>query len=453
MSTNTSQSLLYEKYDVPAPRYTSYPTVPYWEGGPTREQWFASLRQSLGAKQHRWSMYVHIPYCETLCSFCGCNTIITKSHQKERPYIDLLHQEFKIYLQNINELRQCPLVELHLGGGTPTFLSAQNLDFLLTVLLESVKKDQYWLGSVEVNPCHTQKNQLEVLRRHGFRRISLGVQDFNQEVQQLINRIQTYQQTQDVTQCARELGYNSVNFDLIYGLPCQSLDRMKITIEKTLSLRPDRIALYSLALIPWIKPSQRLFKIEDLPKTQEKRKLYEYSRQALLEAGYIEIGMDHFALPSDDLSLAQSEKKLHRNFMGYTPIHTQTLLGLGLSAISETPDYFHQNQKKLSDYSQKIHAQELPSLRGHSLTKEDKEYRQLILEFMTRDQVHLTSNDSLAKAKKYLQEMLADGLVDFSGNILKITPKGKPFLRNACMALDQRLQRQHPEQQVFSKAI
>ena len=445
---------LYQKYDVPAPRYTSYPTVPYWDGAPETEKLLTSFQDTLAKPLTSWALYVHVPFCETLCTFCGCNTLITRNHKTEEPYLKLLIKEFLLYLKKADVLRQSSLAELHLGGGTPTFLSAESLDFLLTSLIKNIKKAGAWIGSVEVDPRRTKREQLEVMRKHGFNRISLGVQDFNQEVQVLVNRLQSFEQTKEVTEAARALGYESVNFDLIYGLPRQSLEKMKKTIEKTLSLQPERIALYSLAIVPWIRPSQRIFKDTDLPPPQEKRELYEYSRETLLSAGYLEIGMDHFALPNDALARAQKKGRLHRNFMGYTPLRTDLLLGLGLSAISETPDYFYQNYKEMLPYEKEINKGELPpALRGHCLTEEDKTCRELILQFMTQGRVKLTSSVSKAQMENFLGEMIKDGLVLLSQNILQITKKGRPFLRNACMALDQRLLERHPSQQVFSRAL
>ncbi len=447
---------LYRKYDVPAPRYTSYPTVPYWETPPKTKDWLRSIRESLNTttQKNSWSMYIHIPFCETLCTYCGCNTVITKNHQREKMYLNLLHKELNYYLNEVSELKESVLYELHIGGGTPTFLSSDHLDFLLTFVLKNFTKRENWIGSVEVDPRHTQQKQLEVMRKHGFNRISLGVQDFNTEVQQLVNRIQSYEETKTLTEEARKLGYKSINFDLIYGLPQQSLKKMQNTIEKTLSLGPERIALYSLAIVPWIKPSQRIFKDEDLPGPKEKRELYEYSRDTLLAAGYIEIGMDHFSLPHDDLAIAQKNARLHRNFMGYTPLRTKLLLGIGLSAISETPDYFHQNHKEISRYEEAIHKKNrLPTLRGHCLTQEDKEQRELILQFMTHDHVNLPSTKMRLSLEKKLEEMIKDKLVVFQKNTIQITSKGKPFLRNACMALDKRLHNKYPKTQVFSKSL
>lgn len=445
-------SELFAKYDIPAPRYTSYPTVPYWENGPSAQEWFHHLKTSFERETSSWSLYIHIPYCESLCTFCGCNTIITKDHKREDPYIDLILKEWQIYLQKVPELKQRPLKHLHLGGGTPTFLSADGLVRLLKPILGQIKLDPNFEGSVEVDPRRTTSDQLEALKELGFDRVSLGVQDFNLEVQRLVNRIQPFEITKNITDEARRIGYRSVNFDLIYGLAKQTTETMRETIEKTLLLKPDRIALYSFALVPWIKPAQRLFKDEDLPVGRDKRNLYEMARKALLANGYVEVGMDHFALKTDSLATAMSKGTLHRNFMGYTDQKTDVLLGLGVSSISETPWSFHQNEKIFSTYQDRVEAGEIPSHRGHVLSEEDRDRRLQILELMTTGSVTLRESQ-LSEAGEFLKEMKEDSLVHFSGDRLSVTEKGKPFLRNICLFFDERLKRKQPQTQVFSKSL
>ena len=266
---------LFKKYDVPAPRYTSYPTVPFWKDSPTTEQWMDSLHSAFKIKESSWSMYLHIPFCETLCTYCGCNTSITRNHDKEQPYVDLIHKEWSHYFNQVPELLSSPLKQIHLGGGTPTFLSAKQLVRLLKPIMSKCNIDfDKFEGSVEVDPRVTKADQLQALYDLGFRRISLGVQDFDPEVQRLVNRIQPFEVTQEITEISRSIGYTSVNFDLIYGMPSQTVEKVKRSAELTVRLRPDRIALYSLAFVPWIKPQQRLFKKEDLPVGEEKRELY-----------------------------------------------------------------------------------------------------------------------------------------------------------------------------------
>lgn len=451
MATNTPVNL-FDKYDVPAPRYTSYPTVPYWSVSPTSEQWVDFLKKNFAKTSTTWSMYLHVPFCETMCTFCGCNTSITRNHDREKPYIDLLLKEWEIYLREIPDIRERVMLQFHLGGGSPTFLSADSLKYLVSSFLKDAKIDDRFEGAIEVDPRRTTREQLKVLRELGFKRVSLGVQDFDPEVQRLVNRIQPVEKTAQITRDARELGYTSVNFDLIYGLPSQTLEKVKKMVEITCDMRPDRIALYSLAIVPWIKPAQKLFKDEDLPKGKEKRKLYEVSREMLIKAGYVEIGMDHFALPGEALDIAAREGRLHRNFMGYTDLRTQVLLGLGVSSISETPECFHQNEKTLPLYEKLVHETKLPTLRGHVLSDEDRICREQILKFMTEGHVALRPRQS-SDIQSYLAEMIADGLVEVNTQEMKMTALGKPFLRNACMVLDQRLRHQSPQTQVFSKSL
>lgn len=444
---------LFKKYDVPAPRYTSYPTVPYWAETPSKDQWISHLNSTLENNETSWSCYLHLPFCETLCTFCGCNTIITKDHSKESPYVDLLISEWKNYLKLVPALGQKPMKHIHLGGGTPTFLSHLELKRLIEGLFKDMKLGKDFEGSIEVDPRRTNAEQLKVLFDLGFRRVSMGVQDFNPEVQRLVNRIQPFEITQELTESARSLGYTSVNYDLIYGLAKQTRESFIETTKLTVSLRPDRIALYSFALVPWIKPAQRLFKDEDLPKASEKRELYEVARTILLDAGYIEIGMDHFSLPHDGLALALKAKSLHRNFMGYSDIRTDVLLGLGLSSISETPFSFHQNEKLLPKYTELVNKNEVPTLRGHLLTRDDQVAREQILKFMTTGEVQFLSESQRKEAQVFLKEMLNDKLIEISGDTLKVKDEGRAFLRNACVFFDERLKKDKPQTQVFSQAI
>lgn len=445
---------LFKKYDVPAPRYTSYPTVPYWSETPTSEAWFEELNHTFANSGASWSLYIHIPFCESLCTFCGCNNSITKDHSREEPYVRLLLKEWELYLKAVPQLRERPLKQFHFGGGTPTFLSPSSFKLLLEPMFNDILRDpNEFEGSIEVDPRRTTREQLETLREFGFNRVSMGVQDFNPEVQRLVNRKQPREMTESLTRAARELGYDSVNFDLIYGLPKQTPESVREMAEITVEMRPDRIALYSFALVPWIKPAQRLFKDEDLPTGAAKRELYEIARGILIGAGYREIGMDHFALPTDSLSKSDENGTLHRNFMGYADRRTDVLLGLGVSAISESPGIFHQNEKVLPVYERRVSGGEVPTHRGHILTDEDRRRREQILKFMTRWQVELESDEQAADVREFLASLIEDGLVEIEGRTMKLTSKGRPFLRNACMALDARLRAKMPNTKVFSQSV
>lgn len=443
---------LLEKYDVALPRYTSYPTVPFWQNVPTTDQWLTHVHEGLAGPDATWSLYIHIPYCESLCTFCGCNTSITRNHDKELPYVQMIRREFENYLQKVPELLNLPLRQIHIGGGTPTFLSAENLQRMIEPIFSRLKIDHNRFdASFEVDPRVTNRHQLEVLYQLGFRRVSLGVQDFNEEVQTLVNRVQPFAQTKAITDMARDIGYTSVNFDLIYGLPQQTLLRLEYTIEKTRELRPDRIALYSFAKVPWIKPQQRLFKDSDLPEGADKRLLYERAYEELLAVDYVEIGMDHFALKTDALYKAINEGNIHRNFMGYTELRTDVMIGLGVSAISEAPGCFHQNEKVLPKYQAEIEAGNLATLRGHILSDSDRARREQILHFMTRGYVDLENTDQTRDAAKFLAELIKDNMVVIDNQRLILTERGRPFMRNVCAVFDERLRENTPTSPLFSR--
>ncbi len=445
---------LFAKYDIPVPRYTSYPTVPYWQDNPTSEQWLASLRRCLSDEQTAatWSAYLHIPFCETLCTFCGCNTVITKNHKLEVPYINSVLREQEMYFAQVPELSKKSLSHLHLGGGTPTFLTAENLRQLLEPLLKRVKLADNFEASIEVDPRRTHKDQLVALKELGFQRLSLGVQDFNVEVQRLINRHQSWEQTKLILDLGRQLNYSSINFDLIYGLPGQSPESLLHTMQQTVELQPDRIALYSFAMVPWIKPQQRLFKDSDIPQGKAKRDLYEVARGVLLNNGYVEIGMDHFALKAEALSTASTRGELHRNFMGYTDKRTDALVGWGVSSISETPDCYHQNEKVLAIYESRLSKGELPTHRGHLLNDEDQLQKKRILELMTKGRLTVGESE-LPDLKLQLSEFENDRIINWNLNELSITELGKPFLRNVCANFDLRLQRKKKDSPTFSQSL
>ena len=444
---------LFKKYDVPAPRYTSYPTVPYWSDTPSSEEWIKDLKKVFTLDESSWSLYIHIPFCESLCTYCGCNTTITRNHSVEAAYVETLLAEWNKYKTLVPEFTEHEIKEIHLGGGTPTFLSSENLELIISTILRDTKISADFEGSIEIDPRKTTVDQLKTLYRLGFSRVSLGVQDFNYEVQEIVNRIQPFDMTKEITDAAREIGYTSVNFDLIYGMPLQTKEYIINTVKQTLELMPERIALYSMAMVPWIKPAQRKFKNTDVPQGEAKRELYELSRKMLLDAGYIEIGMDHFALKNDKLAIALEENTLHRNFMGYTPQRTDILLGLGVSSISETPWSFHQNEKVLPLYEQKVASEELPTLRGHKLSQEDITQRDIILNLMTKWECEIQDDNEWNRLTESLAPLIEDGLLSMDNKNVKIAEKGRPFIRNICMAFDLQLINKKPETRLFSQSL
>jgi oxygen-independent coproporphyrinogen-3 oxidase len=447
---------LVAKYDVPGPRYTSYPTVPYWETTPTQAQWIAHVRAALASPEARAngaSVYIHVPFCRALCTFCGCNTRVTRTHAIIGPYIESVLGEYTLYRRGL-DVERFEIGELHLGGGTPTFLTVEELDLLLTGVLGASRLRGDAALSVEVDPRVTTREQLELMARHGFRRVSLGVQDFDPTVQDIVNRVQSEEQVRAVTEHARSLDYDSINYDLIYGLPLQTLASIERTMDAVCRLRPERIALYGYAHVPWIKPGQRRFTEADLPEGEAKRALYERSRERLEREGYREIGLDHFALESDSLWQAAKSGTLHRNFMGYTPLFTQPLLGLGASAIGDAGDAFAQNEKELQAYQERIARGELPIQRGHVLDAEDAVLRRHILRLMTQMRTRWVGADYtpyMDEVPGKLAEFAGDGLVELEPGGCAITERGRAFLRNICMAFDARLARKLPEKTLFSR--
>jgi oxygen-independent coproporphyrinogen-3 oxidase len=403
------------------------------------------------------SLYIHLPFCESLCTFCGCHKRITKRHEVEHPYIEAVLKEWQLYCDLFPEK---PIIkEIHLGGGTPTFFSPENLEHLISGILAKAEKATHYEFSFEGHPNNTTKTHLQKLYELGFRRVSFGVQDYAEKVQTAIHRIQPFHNVAKVTFWAKEIGYTSISHDLVFGLPFQTLENEIDTIEKTNSLSPDRLAFYSYAHVPWIKGNgQRGFKDEDVPKDEAKRQLYEVGKSLLADKGYYEIGMDHFAQKDDAMYTAFKEGKLHRNFMGYTASKTQVMIGLGVSSISDSWYAFAQNEKELEPYYNRLEQNEIPVFRGHVLTEEDLTIRKHILNLMC--QFYTTwENDPfyfqtlLPEILYNLDELQNDGLIELTHNSLTVTEKGKPFVRNICMAFDLRLKRNAPTTQLFSMTV
>lgn len=452
-------SSLVQKYNVPGPRYTSYPTVPYWEEASfSREAWQQSLQRAFAESNasEGISLYIHLPFCESLCTFCGCHKRVTKRHEMEQPYIQAVLKEWDLYCQLLPDR---PMIkEIHLGGGTPTFFSVAHLQQLIQGILAKAAVAPEHEFSFEGHPNNTTREHLQALYDLGFRRVSYGVQDYNEKVQKAIHRIQPYEHVQRVTEWARDIGYTSISHDLVFGLPFQNLEDVLHTIQQTTQLNPDRLAFYSYAHVPWIKGNgQRGFKDDDVPKDELKRTLYEEGKKKLLAHGYHEIGMDHFALKSDAMYQAFQHGSLHRNFMGYTASKTQLMIGLGLSSISDSWYSFAQNEKTLEDYYARLEQNEIPVFRGHVLTAEDLMIRRHILNLMCSFQTSWAEPEmqfpELPEVLKQLEEMQEDGLLTLFEDHLQVTEQGKPFVRNICMAFDLRLKRKVPSTRIFSMTI
>ncbi len=447
------------KYNVPGPRYTSYPTVPFWKKNEfTSSEWLQELAHSF----HQYpdasiGIYIHLPFCESLCTFCGCHKRITKNHAVETSYIDSVLKEWSIYQKYLP--KNIRISELHFGGGTPTFFHPTELLRLLKGIFQVDQIDPKVCDlSFEAHPNSTSEAHLKSLFDVGFRRVSFGVQDYNPIVQKAIHRIQSLADVTFVHERSKKIGYTSINHDLVYGLPHQHLAGFEQTITNTIQLKPERIALYGYAHVPWIKGTgQRGYDEEDLPKDIEKRALYEMACEKLIANGYIAIGMDHFALPTDNLAQAFKEKRLHRNFMGYTTQTTKFLLGLGMSAISDSWSGFAQNDKTVESYQEQINRGELAVFRGHLLNELELEIRSYILDLMCHFETSFLAESKHTDTHDFIREKLRplveDGLVTVHGTIVKVTEQGYPFVRNVCMAFDLDLHHYQSTKPIFSATI
>lgn len=448
---------LVQKYNVPGPRYTSYPTVPYWNLETfSGRLWEATVKKAYDENPDEGiSIYIHLPFCESMCTFCGCHKRITKRHEVEAPYIKSILEEWKLYVDLLGSKPK--IKEMHLGGGTPTFFSPDNLRILVKGILRLGIKADNAQFSFEGHPNNTTKTHLQALFDVGFRRVCYGVQDYNENVQKAIHRIQPLDNVKKVTEWAREIGYTSVGHDIIYGLPFQTLEDVKQTISITNQLNPDRIAFYSYAHVPWLKGNgQRGFKDSDLPDASVKRKQYELGKEMLSNFGYTDVGMDHFALKTDSLHKAMLDGSLHRNFMGYTPSKTKLMIGLGASSIGDSWYGFAQNVKNVDEYQHLVSHGVLPIFRGHILTEEDQSIRKHILNLMCRFETTFEKDTKVldfGRILENLSELEKDKLVEIDSNLVKVTEQGKPFIRNICMAFDLKLYRQKPKTRIFSMTV
>lgn len=441
---------------MPTPRYTSYPTVPYWDFATINEvSWKQSVVETFEDENGEICVYIHLPFCENLCTFCACTKRITVNHAVEDPYIAAVLKEWQLYR---SLLPSTPVIkEIHLGGGTPTFFSPDNLVQLISGITKNgiVNADHEF--SIEVHPNYTSEEHLKRLAGAGFNRISLGVQDFDPIVQFAINRIQSFERTKEVVDWARKYNYTSINIDLIYGLPHQTVQSVQFSVDKITSLMPDRIAFYSYAHVPWKSKGQRRYTETDLPSAEQKWNMYHTGKTLLEAAGFISIGMDHFALKEDKLFTAAASGNLHRNFMGYTTTKSKLIIGLGVSSISDSWNAFAQNEKEVEAYQEKINLGILPLVNGHLLTQEDLLIRKKILQLMCKNITSLHTEGINADFKEHVFSTLAsleeDGLVEVDGDNISVTKKGNSFIRNISAALDIKLWKNESSVKTFSKAI
>jgi oxygen-independent coproporphyrinogen-3 oxidase len=446
---------LLKKYDVPVPRYTSYPTMPFWNVDDfDTNQWLDSVRKIFEETNSTKgiSLYIHLPFCESLCTYCACNTRITKNHKVEEKYLQAVIQEWRLYLNLFDER---PIIrELHIGGGTPTFFSPENLDKLINGIFNFGEIHPQAEFSFEGHPNNTNRGHLEQLYKLGFKRVSFGVQDLDHIVQKTINRIQPFENLERVTNESREIGYKSISYDLVYGLPFQTKETVVNTVKKIITLKPDRISFYSYAHVPWLKPGQRGYEDSDLPSDVVKRSLYETGRKLFLDAGFVDIGMDHFALPNDALAIAQQAGTLHRNFMGYTTTATNLLIGLGASSISDSYYGYAQNLKKVEEYEEKIFKGEWAIFKGHHQSEEDLFIKHCILEIACKGELQSSLLDRAMSETLFeeLKVMQREGIITRSSSGMKVNALGRAFIRNVCSLFDKRM-KSLPEKKLFSKAI
>jgi len=447
------------KYNRPGPRYTSYPTAPVWNASFGVENLVEAHRRAERARSPI-SLYMHLPFCQSLCLFCACNVIIEKDKKVALPYIEVLKQEIERVHRLVSRERE--VVQCHWGGGTPTYLSPEQIAELFTFTREHFSFSPDAEIGIEVDPRVTSRAHLEALRKLGFNRLSMGIQDFHPEVQQAINRVQPFEQTRDLLQAARQLGFDSINVDLIYGLPFQSPDRFAHTVDQILALEPDRVALFSYAHVPWLKKQQGAF-ASKLPEGMQKFEIFRTGLLKFLEAGYLYIGMDHFAKPGDELAVSQQNRTLHRNFQGYTTKAGADLYGMGVTAISGIQDTYAQNQRELSAWQAAVAATGYATMRGYTLSGDDRIRRSVISRLLChtvifKDEVArefgIDFDEYFAPELQQLEPSRDDGLVVLDGNEIRTTWLGRIFIRNLAMVFDPYLERQQLNAKpLFSKTL
>lgn len=437
---------LCRRFDISGPRYTSYPTADRFQSNPGHQILVDALQHRPRADQPL-SLYVHLPFCSTVCYYCGCNKVITKDHNKSSRYLDYLEREVDMQLASLAGSKQ--VAQLHWGGGTPTFLSDEEMIRLMSLLrsrFEFLPEGEY---SIEIDPRSVDPRRAHLLAELGFNRMSLGIQDFDPLVQQAVNRHQTFEQTRDVLLAAREAGFKSVSVDLIYGLPRQTLEGFRATLEKTLSLLPDRIALYSYAHLPQIFMPQRRIHESELPQAEDKLSLMVMAIETLVEAGYVFIGMDHFARPDDELARAQQAGKLHRNFQGYSTHAELDLLAFGVSAIAKVGPVYAQNAKTLDEYYEDLDAGHLPVRRGYCMNDDDALRRAVIQELMCHFALDFAEverewsidfNSYFSHALEQLVPLAEAGLLSIEPGAIRVAPQGRLLVRIIAMAFDHYLQ-------------
>ncbi len=456
MKTIFNEALI-KKYDKPGPRYTSYPPATEFNSNVGEKEYREKLIES-NLKGNPLSLYFHIPFCESACWFCGCNVIISHRKDVTRRYLDYVYKEMELLKEYLDTSR--PVVQLHWGGGTPNFLTNEEIKEFFGKIREVFNIQEDAEISIEIDPRYLSEGQLETLREVGFNRISMGLQDLDPEVQRAINRIQTYELMQKVMKDLRKLGFKSINIDLIYGLPYQTPQKFKDTIEKTIELDPDRVAVFNFAYVPWLKPLQRKIDPSTLPPPEDKLIILEMTIDLFQKHGYVFIGMDHFAKPEDELAQAQKDGTLWRNFQGYTTKKGVDLIGIGATSIGMLYDGYFQNYKTIREYYLAIDSGKLPTMRGYILSYEDIIRREVIMDLMCnfQCQFHKIENafginfeEHFSQELEELQDMERDGLLKIENRSIKVLPEGRLLIRNIAMVFDQYIK--SSKEQRFSRTI
>ncbi|HUJ32576.1 MAG TPA: oxygen-independent coproporphyrinogen III oxidase [Candidatus Acidoferrum sp.] len=448
-----------QKYNRPGPRYTSYPTAPVWKDdfGPDDLEECFSRANEQGTPI---SLYMHIPFCESLCLFCACNVSIQKDHSVAVPYLETLKREIQHVSEKVSKNRQ--VIQFHWGGGTPTYLTPAQMEGLFEHTRERFSFAPDAEIGIEIDPRVTTREHLETLRRLGFNRLSMGIQDFERRVQETIHRVQPYEMTRDLIVAARELGFESLNVDLIYGLPYQTADSFRATIAQVLTLAPDRVAMFSYAHVPWLKKQQGSF-AEHLPEGMEKFRIFRAGLEGFLGAGYVYIGMDHFARPGDELAVSQQNRTLHRNFQGYTTKAGADLYGMGVSAISSVHETYAQNRREVPAYESAVAERGIATMRGYRLSLDDRIRRAVIGRLLchtvipkreVEQEFAISFDEYFAPELKQLEEPRAEGLVMLAPDEIRATLLGRIFIRNLAMPFDRYLRDQQMDKRpLFSKTL
>ncbi|MCX8080753.1 MAG: oxygen-independent coproporphyrinogen III oxidase [Bacteroidia bacterium] len=430
---------------IHVPRYTSYPVITYWSKTHGSD-YDLILKHLKDVVLDEIDVYVHLPFCESLCTYCGCNKYITKNHNVESEYLDALIKEWHSWISVLNIKS---ISNIHLGGGTPTFFSSENLNKLLEEIKINVPVRS---GSFEAHPNYTQSSQLEILYHHGFRKISFGVQDFSEQVQKAIHRYQSPEQTDKMIRLARKTGYSEVNIDLVYGLPFQNLNSIKQTLGYLSVWMPETVSYFAYAHVPWKSKAQRGYDENDIPGYDAKKEMFEYIKNTLTSYGYMEIGMDHFARPESELAKSYLQKKAGRNFMGYVTRQNQNLLGIGCSSISDINGIYFQNEPDWKAYVSKINHRLFPVIKHHIMNEKDKKIKKFIMNLMCYGEAEIMDSTLMEHANNdLLRELLKNKFIFLDGNIFKVSDKGRHLIRLIASCFDPYFQNTSEREKRFSK--